>query len=135
MDILWRLLIWFIVPLANAYADRKGRKPNYAMVFIIRAFCAILHGALFINDYVNYWFYWWPVLVFEVTSFWIIFELSLNIYQRRPLLYYDNKEGDSGWIDRAFKFLGHGAHTFAKLLALIAMIFSILLIFKRGIQP
>lgn len=141
MDILWRLLVWFIPILVNVYADRKGRKPNYVMMFILRAFVAILHGALFVNDYQNYWYYWWPVLVFETTSFWIFFELGLNLFynyytkEKRSLFYYDKKEGDSGTIDRIFKYLGDGAHTAAKLTALAMMLFSIVLIYQRGIQP
>lgn len=143
MDILWRLLVWLIVPIVNAYADRKGAKRHYYIIFILRAGAAIVHGALFINDYKGYWYYWWPVLLFQVTSFWIFFELLLNIWwnryhkdprEKRALLYYDRKEKDSGWIDRFFAWTGPAMHTTAKILALAIMIFSTILIYKRGIQ-
>lgn len=143
LAITWRLLLWLIPIGVNIYADRKGRKPHYLVVNILRAMAAIVHGGLFVNNYEGYWYYWWPVLLFQVTSYWILFELGLNLAwnyyhkhpnEKRPLLYYDNKEKDSGWIDRFFSWAGKTAHTATKILVLLAMIYSIILIFQRGVQ-
>ncbi len=119
------LTLWLLPISGNIYLDRKGRKPFYLAMFIIRGIAAICHGVLFnpqnTADYL-------PVFIFQVTSFWLLFELGLNILQKRPLLYYDRKEGDSGWIDRFFAFVGPTWHAVAKFCALIVCILSIIYI-------
>lgn len=129
--IFLKLGIWLIVPLFNAWMDRKGAKRNYLVVNILRGMAAILHGSLFIHTYEGYWYYWWPVLMYQFTSFWIVFELVLNRYLGRGPLYYDQKEGDSGIIDRFFKWAGTGWHTVAKVVAMLLMIYSIALTYFR----
>jgi len=97
----------------------------------------ILHSALFIpgywvgTDFANgQWLrMWWPIVVFDLTSYWIFFELALNIVRGNPILYYDHKEGDSGWIDEFFKWAGPTFHTVCKILAFIVMILSGILIY------
>lgn len=132
-----KLLVWLLPISVNIYADRNGAKRNYLIVNILRGMCMILHGAMFIDSYEGYWYYWWPVIVFELTSYWILFDIGVNYFQKRKefpnswILYYDKKEGDSGWVDRIFKWLGPVAHATAKMIALAAMIFSIILIYKR----
>jgi hypothetical protein len=70
-----------------------------------------------------------------MTSFWILFELALNVIyniregENRSLLYFDQKEGDSGWIDRFFK-RNPQLHTIAKVISLILMIVSIVFIYR-----
>jgi len=123
-----KLLLWLLPIGANIYADRKGRKPNYIQMFVIRGMAAIAHGILF-NPH-NMWDYA-PVFVFQITSFWILFEIGLNIVTKKPILYYDRKEGDSGTIDRFFKWAGPGAHLVAKLAALVLCILSIIVIYNR----
>ena len=122
------LLVWLLPIGANVWADRTGRKPNYLMMFILRGMAAILHGVMFQPEN---WGEYFPVFVFQVTSFWLFFEAALNIVRKKPLLYYDMKEGDSGWIDRFFKWTGKPAHTVAKIAALILMILSIIVIYHR----
>lgn len=137
------LLLWLIPIAVNVYLDRNGRKPDYLQMFILRGIAAILHGVLL--DIVcdvfpeNLWSYsvwqlfliWLPLLLFQATSFWILFELALNIVRKRELFYYDRKEDDSGWIDQIFDVLGNGAHLIAKVIALTICVLSIMVIYSR----
>lgn len=120
------LLLWLIPIAANVYVDRKGRKPNYVIMFILRGMVAIGHGILFNPQ--NMWDYV-PVFIFQVTSFWLIFEIALNIVRGKDILYYDRSEGDSGIIDRFFKWTGPTAHFFAKLAALILCFLAVIKIY------
>lgn len=137
------LLLWLIPIAANVYADRNGRKPNYLQMFIIRGMAAIFH-AILLDVSVGYfpenlWDYsaldmllmWMPILLFQTTSFWIVFEISLNIVRGRELFYFDRKERDSGIIDRVFDALGSGAHLLAKIAALVVCILSIVVIYGK----
>ena len=130
------LLLWLIPIAINVYIDRNGKKPNYAQVFIFRGVAALLHAILF--DVAVGWLpdnlyqysvlelllIWLPMLLFQITSFWILFELALNKVRGREWLYFDRSENDSGWIDRIFNNLGNGAHLAAKIAALITCILS-----------
>lgn len=129
--IFLKLAVWLIAPLFNAWMDRKGAKRNYIIVNIFRGAALILHGSWFIDSYEGYWFYWWPVLLYQFTSFWIVFELVLNRYLGRGPLYYDTKERDSGWTDKFFAWAGTGWHTVAKILALFGMIAGIVITYFR----
>lgn len=137
------LLLWLIPIAANVYWDRNGRKPDYLQMFVIRGMAAIVHGVIL--DIVcsifpeNLWSYsvlelflmWLPILLFQTTSFWLLFEAALNIVRGRELFYFDRKERDSGWIDKIFDGLGNGAHLIAKILALITCVISIMVIYNR----
>lgn len=128
------LLLWLIPIIGNIIWDRKGRKPNYLVMFLLRGMAAIVHGSLFgperMYDY-------WPVFFFQITSYWLIFEAGLNLAQRRNILHYDYVEKDSGWIDQIFaKFYthngNHSVHTFTKGCALVICILSIIVIYERS---
>jgi hypothetical protein len=151
------LSLWSIVPSVNAWMDRKGAKRNYLLVGLVRGMAAVLHGALFFPSGFYFhgrpvWELSWgellaiyvPIFLFQGTSFWILFELllnilrkklSLNIYSEQSILYYDHKEKDSGWIDGFFKWLGPKAgpiaHAVAKVAALILCILSIITIYYQ----
>lgn len=138
------LSLWALVPSVNAWLDRKGAKRHYLLVNIIRGIAAVLHGALFFpTDFLfhgrHVWDLSWgellailvPIVVFHLTSFWILFELQLNAYRKKPWDYYDRKEKDSGWIDRFFAWAGPVAHKIAKGLALILCILAIITIYHQ----
>lgn len=127
------LLVWFIPIFINAWLDRKGEKRNYIVVFIARAWAAILHGILMQvqKPFYDAWPDYVPVFIFQVTSFWIFFELILNYLRNDPAFYYDQKEGDSGWIDRFFKWAGPTWHYIAKGLCFIVMILSAIVVYHR----
>ena len=136
------LLLWLIPIALNVYVDRDGRKPNYLQMFVIRGFAAILHAIIL--DVVcdvfpdNLWRYnaieliliWMPVFLFQITSFWILFEIFLNIVRKRELFYFDRQENDSGWTDQIFDALGNGAHLAAKIVALIICVLSVMAIYN-----
>ncbi len=138
------LFLWMIPIAANVYADRNGRKPNYLQMFVIRGMAAICHAVL-LDVAVGYfpenlWAYsaldmlgmWAPVLLFQMTSFWLVFELALNIVRGREWLYFDRKEHDSGWVDKFFDALGNGAHLAAKIAALVVCVLSIIVIYHKA---
>jgi len=110
-----KLLIWLLPIAFNVWTDRKGRKPDYLVMFILRGCAAILYlscvwdaqgGYHLIEDVVNLT----PLVMFMVMSWWIFFEAGLNVVRGRVkqlgfwkgLLYFDTVEKDSGWIDRFF---------------------------------
>lgn len=129
------LLPWFIPIFINAWMDRKGAKRDYRIVFIFRVMASILHGILmqvspsYSDDF--YWPEFLPILVFQVTSFWIFFELILNKLRGNSMFYYDQKEGDSGWIDRFFKWAGPTWHKVAKGLCFVVMVLAAIVIYYR----
>lgn len=125
MTILF-LSLWLIPIAANIYWDRNGRKPNYLQMFIIRGMAAILHAILFNPKDTTEWI---PILIFQVTSFWIFFEIGLNIVRGKPIMYYDNVEGDSGMIDRFFKVAGVELHFIAKCACIILMVLSAIVVY------
>lgn len=126
--ITFYLLIWFLAPEVNAWIDRKGRKPNYLQTFIVRAMVAFFHLCLFVKHPEQ-----WPLLVwvvtYQVTSFWLWFEVRLNLYRGKPILYYDRTELDSGWIDRFFARRPNWQKA-AKVTALVTMILAIVRIYQ-----
>ena len=146
--ITFLIIFWLIVfiPAFNYYdyrVTRNGGKPEYKLYFIIRGFAAIIHGGLMLianqdskTDYstLSAWqltVVWAPYLLFQVTSFWVIYELIRNEWTSRQWDYYDHKEKDSGYIDRFFAWAGRPFHLFAKLCAVAVCILSIIVIYQR----
>jgi len=138
-----KLLVWALLPVLNAWLDRKGTKRNYLVVFGLRGMASIFHGIWMLSNKdltFNYsnassWellMVWLPVLVFQASSYWLIFEIVLNILRHNPILYYDHQEGDSGYIDRFFKWAGPSAHFFAKMLCLLILVLSIVNLYHNG---
>jgi hypothetical protein len=137
------LLLWMLPITFNIYVDRNGHKPNYLKVFTLRAMAAVIHGLLFaprdwyayVNEY--HWSLGVAVFLFQITSYWLVFEIGLNIVRKRiqqlgfwkGVLYYDQKEGDSDWIDRFFKWAGPTYYITAKSMALIVCILSIIYLY------
>jgi len=124
-----KLFIWLLPISFNVWTDRKGRKPDYLVMFILRGCTAILYlgwiwdvqgGYNLIDDFKNIW----SLVLFMVTSWWLFFEAGLNFVRKKPLLYYDTKEKDSGWIDRFFAKY-QKLHTPAKLLAILLLLLSL----------
>jgi hypothetical protein len=128
-----KLLIWLLPIAFNVWTDRKGRKPDYLVTFIIRGIASILYlgwvwdaqgGYHLIEDVVNLT----PLIMFMVTSWWLFFEVGLNLVRGKNLLYFDTVEKDSGWIDKFFAKY-QKLHTPTKLFALLIMALSIYTIY------
>lgn len=129
-----RLLIWG-GPLAFfIYRDRNGRKPIYEFEIFLRAMFGLAYLFVWVDPKnPDYNLLFW-LIVFEFTSFWIFFELVLNIIRKRPWLHYDYVELDSGRIDRGFawlyrKFKTHLFHHIAKMICFIILILAIIRIY------
>lgn len=129
--ITWKLFVWVIVIAINVWFASKRQKPNYLVQGGLRGMASILHGALFISSQ-DQWPLYLVLVIFQTTSFWIIFEIWLNIIWGEKLMYYDTKELDSGWIDRFFAWAGPGFHFAAKVGALIIMVLSIIVIYHQA---
>lgn len=118
------ILTYLIVPILNAWFDRKGPKRFYLVVNILRAISMIVHASLVMQAQGGYLVFDYNALRnyaifgFYLTSYWLVFEIVLNFLRNKPLLYYDRKEGDSGYIDRFFTKYPK-LHLPAKILALI----------------
>jgi hypothetical protein len=95
------LTIWFIYPIIEALIqayliEKKNWKPVYFQLFIIRGIASIVHGVIMDVEPYPWWDY--PLLIlFQATSFWIIFDLLLNTLRGKQW-YYRGKT--SGWLDR-----------------------------------
>lgn len=139
------LLLWLIPIAVNVYIDREGKKPNYTLVNTLRGMAAILHG-LILDLVCGYFpeqmkidpsvYSIWelvkmfaPIFLFQITSYWILFELAYNKVRGREPLYFDRKERDSGITDKIFDALGNGAHLTAKIIALVICVLSIIKIY------
>lgn len=123
------LFIWPLFIAVCVYRDRKGRKPVYLFEFFIRAMALVLYWFLWTKYEEDTLLIFW-VSVYAITSFWIFFEMALNLVRGRVLFYYDFTEGDSGIIDGFFKKLywkykTHAFHLAAKVLVFVIMVFSI----------
>lgn len=136
------LSTWFIPIVFNAWFDHKRVNIDYLIVFFFRGIAAILHAIIYqIPESFGYGeeLFWQiaPLFVFQTTSFWIFFELFLNIFRHRRsldyngLLYFDRKENNSGWIDRWFSKRPLWVHSTAKIMCFVLMVLSIIVIYYR----
>jgi len=94
------MLFWLVYILSEALIQnryiKKGNRPIYILLFIIRGIFALLQGA-FILDVQNDPWWEWPVLLgWQVCSFWVIFDLILNALRNKD---WDYKGENSGWLD------------------------------------
>lgn len=91
--ILWLIYIALEITIQSNLI-RKGWKPIYIQLFIIRGMASIVHG-IYLGVEPG-WDY--PLLVaFQATSFWILFDLGLNIVRGKDLFYQGKT---SGWLDK-----------------------------------
>jgi len=134
MNITIALLTWFIPIAVNVYLDRNGAKRNYLQVNMIRGIVLILHAVFFFNLQGGYFrsediIRNTPIIIYYFTSYWLFFEIGLNIVRNRASIwYYDTKELDSGWIDGFFAKYP-SLHKPAKTLAAVLLLLSIIFIY------
>lgn len=118
--IYWFLFILLEVLRNYVIIEKRRIRPNYGGSFCLRAFfgavCLIIANPDF-DPLVNGREYW-PFVVFECTSFWLLFDPLLNLSRKKPLWY---KGKNSGWLDK----LPVGVYWSLKILALIGSIFAI----------
>ena len=125
------LILWLVFIAAETYRNYylievKKTRPMYLQSFVLRGMAAILHGILFNPHNMADYF---PVFIFQVSSFWLLFDLSLNYLRGKPMLYMGEQ---SGWIDRAFTWIGSdGFLFFCKLLTLVVSVFSAIVVINK----
>lgn len=127
--ITFKLLLWLGViagfVIVNYRIIRNGKRPPYLQHNIAKAALAIVHAVLFNPQNTIDWL---PILFFQITSYWILFDLALNIARKLHPLYIG---AESGWIDR-WGNKHRGPYYFAKMAALVILIISIAVIYGRG---
>ena len=127
---LLKLLPWIAFIIGHAFFDfyriKGNDKPNYLMSFTIRGMVAIAHVVIFF-PFTDHPFDWWPLLIFQCTSFWLLFPYLLNKLRRKPAMYVGT---NSGWID--FYFLNHPVNQWiAKAAVFIVMVLSTIVIYHK----
>lgn len=141
------LITWIMVIGVNVYLDRNGAKRNYLQVNTVRFMALIFHSIIFFklsggNFYKEDIQRNTPILMYYFTSFWLLFDIGLNLVRGRikeqggfwkGLLYRDTKEKDSGWIEKIFVKWDFGYY-FLKFLAFLGFILSIILIYVNEVK-
>ena len=125
-------LIFIALEIARHYRiiEVKKERPSYISSFFFRAFFAIVCLALTydtFDPFVNF-FEFTPYMIFQLTSFWILFDLGLNLVRRKPILY--NGE-NSGWLDDVDEVFSIQAYYLLKLVAIITMFYTISVLLKN----
>lgn len=92
------MLFWIIYILIEAFIQgkliKKGDKPNYFVLFLIRGIFAIIHGGPILNVQNNR--EWLILLGWQTCSFEAIFDFFLNLLRMEKWNY---KGHTSGYID------------------------------------
>lgn len=120
---IWKLLLWILFIGADVYRnwyiiEKKKQRPDYLWSFIFRGWFAVLHGILFnpqnVSDAI-------PIVTYQVTSFWLFFDVALNLARKKHPLYTG---ANSGWI---FDKLGKWpvVYLILKLVALAGMVWAV----------
>lgn len=113
-------MIWIIfigLEIARNYwlIEKKKTRPIYLQSFVIRGMAAIFHGIIV---GVATWQDYLPVFIFQITSFWLLFDIGLNLARKKPLIY---KGETSGYLDSLHPIL----YWVLKLVSLAGLIFAL----------
>ena len=125
-----RILIWLLYIAADVVVnyyiiEEKKSRPNYIILFIARGGAFMLYASLVWGFQYEIWYS--NIVLYCLTSFWLVFDLSLNLSRGKHALYIGPT---SGWIDRAgIKYTG--LYYFCKLAALVFLVLSIINIYMR----
>lgn len=124
-----KLLCWLAYVAVDVWTnfviiERNRSRPNYLLLNIIRGMAFIVWGA-FIVDF-QYDIFYLNYFLFAITSFWIGFDLVLNIVRKKHPLYIGS---NSGWIDQ-FGAKNRGVYYLAKVFALVVLVSSIINIYN-----
>lgn len=125
-----KLFIWLLFIIAHAYFDYylitiEKKHPIYIRSFLcIRLPAALLY--LLLWDWHNL-LYAGNFILFECTSFYLIFPVLLNTFRKKELFYLGKS---SGWLDP--HFIKHPVQfRIALLLALALCVMSVIVIYQR----
>lgn len=125
------ILSWITViegkAVLNWHRIEQENKPiKHGLELVIVAIVALVHQALSGVNKIEEWELAGWILLFQVSSFALLFDLSLNLMRGKEPLYY----GKTSVIDRLFHKLGNGAYLMYKVFALVIMVTSIIQIYK-----
>ncbi|MEM5811094.1 MAG: hypothetical protein QXP66_04325 [Candidatus Aenigmatarchaeota archaeon] len=76
---------------------------------------SILHGIFCNVQDLEQYFY---LVVFQTSSFWLFFDLTLNLLRKKDIFYL----GENSLIDKLFKRMGKVVLIFAKIIVLVICI-------------
>ena len=87
------LIFWLLIPLTNAFADawiieRLKMPIDHLVEFLVRGMFAIVYGAIVFDAQAGT--HGAMVILYEVTSFYVVFELALNMLRGKPWNYLGN---------------------------------------------
>lgn len=82
--LVWLLFVVVITGMFYAIIEVYNRTPFYHAWFIVMSMAAILNGIMFNPQ--NF-YEWWPVLVFQISSYWVILNPLLNILREMNFWY------------------------------------------------
>lgn len=87
------IFCWLLIPLTNAFVDawmieRLKMPIDHLVEFLFRGMFAILYGALIFDAKDGH--QGTAVIIYEATSFYVVFELALNLLRRKPWNYLGN---------------------------------------------
>lgn len=122
---LWLAYIIAEIFIHYYIIEIKKKRPFYLHFFLQRGIMAILHGVLYLwlcferygietvmKDYL-------PLFLFQVTSFWLLFDLGLNLIRGKE---WRHKGKNSGWLDKIPFKLYWGLKIIAFTIALIFIV-------------
>lgn len=116
--------------LLDYFVTRNGRKPNYLKYNLVKTIvgliCFVFMGEF--SSWSRFFISGVVVAIFELTSFWLGYEIIRNIWTKKHLLYFDQFELDSGGVDLFFA-KNPDLHTPAKIAALVLCIFTAIIIY------
>lgn len=116
--IYWLLYVLLEARIQAYLIDKKGWKPIYIQLFLIRGIIALFFGYFILN--VSTYQQLAINTIFQASSFWIFFDIFINYFRHKPFLY---KGKNSGWLDK----LPYSIYIPGKIIALIVMIVSFII--------
>lgn len=104
MHWLWVIYILLIEVPRNYYIiEVQKTRPDYLQSFIIRGMVAIIHGAVWLDSngvhdvsslsVKELLLLWWPILSFQLASFFVLFPVLLNIFRNKKWNYRGKNSG------------------------------------------
>jgi hypothetical protein len=131
MKPLFIFITWIIVIELKAWVDfyqieKLKRKISHGFEIGVVAIIAVLHQALSGVNKIEEWDLAGWILLFQTMSYWLLFDLSLNLMRGKEPFYY----GKNAASDRLFQKLGNGTYFMTKVFALVLMIVAIFQLIK-----
>lgn len=94
------MLFWLAYILSEALVQwrliKKGWNPHYLTLFFIRGVFSLIHA---FSIGITSWKEYLVLLLFQICSFWSIFNPLLNKLRDKDWDYKGAEEGGSGWLD------------------------------------